>query len=385
MIPARASVELLFSDGTRLDSFQSFKLHKSFVDPLGSLTIAAAPPRDQFRTYKALLQRGELVTLQINGTKQGQWLIQDVDRAGPTIQCTAHSLLVTPYEGGVDPDYSLSSQKVGDKPVSKAVLDALGPYGFTEITADVLGDLAAITGKPISGGLAPILVEELKHQDCHGKENESAYAFCAKIFIRLGAALHVTASGKLILVRPDYEQEPSYSLVLAADGGGPPGDRFLEWPKVHESNAGQFSEIILRGATPDTLGGLQTHRPIAKVTATSLHPAHPTYLSSAAPYKPKFLKDRRARDKATSTAVATAAFAARAPNAYYLQGDVNGFVSTTGRVWSINTIASVYHDLEEIDEDMWILEKTLTEDKDGQKASLKLLPKYMLNLGDAPS
>jgi hypothetical protein len=43
-------------------------------------------------------------------------------------------------------------------------------------------------------------------------------------------------------------------------------------------------------------------------------------------------------------------------------------------------------DAEQLDESMWLLERTLHQDSSGgQKTSLKLLPKGALLLGDAPS
>jgi prophage tail gpP-like protein len=61
-------------------------------------------------------------------------------------------------------------------------------------------------------------------------------------------------------------------------------------------------------------------------------------------------------------------------------------VSATGAVWSIDTIARVYCEAFDIDEDMWILQRELMQDRSGgQRTRLKLIPKGALVLGEIPT
>ena len=74
----------------------------------------------------------------------------------------------------------------------------------------------------------------------------------------------------------------------------------------------------------------------------------------------------------------------RALNAYQVNGQVNGVVSSTGAVWNVNTIVRVVIDAFNIDEPMWVLERTLTcSMREGQRTRLVLVPKYSLLLGEA--
>lgn len=64
-------------------------------------------------------------------------------------------------------------------------------------------------------------------------------------------------------------------------------------------------------------------------------------------------------------------------------GEVDGFVSSTGRIWQVDTIARVVVAAYDLDEEMWVLERVLTQDVgQGQKTRLTLIPKGALVLGE---
>ncbi len=387
----RTAVSMQFDADFVIDAWESFTLRESFTDPVGDFTFVAKPPRHKVASYRDRLRKGELVTVFADDTNQGTMLITSVEttigRDGVVFTATCKTPLVTPYEGSVDPRLVLATKT--DVPVTDAVLSALRPYGFTTIIGDSAGSVDAITGRPIGGRRAPVVVDALKHTDAKAQEGETAYAFCARIFTRLGVALRCAVDGTLLVTAPDYDQEPAYTLVQSFAPGAPEGDVMLGDPPivVHDTNDGQFSECVVRGAQPDKDGQARTAEPKSTTTAASILPSRSVYRSPiAAPYKPKNIKDKNARDAQRAASVAKLALGLRAADAFSVTCSVDGFRSTTGRVWAVDTIARVFIEAAAIDEPMWIAERVLEQTRQGgQRTTLKLLPKGALVLGDLPS
>jgi hypothetical protein len=387
--PNRARVVMHFGDGSTIDTWNTLSMRDTFTDPLGELTFESFPPSAQWFDYRRRLAKGELVTVLVNDVSQGGFLIQSAPRTiskerGCGIKVTCHTPLITPYQGDVDPDLHFKSPT--DVPVIEAVLAALAPYGFEQIQADASANVNAISGVPIHGNRKRVNVDALKHADCKAHEGETAYAFCARIFTRLGVCLRCAADGTLLLSAPNYAQAPAYTVIQSLSGGGRPGDYFVGEVQVHDSNDGQYSECTVRGARGDSAGQTSTSRPTARVTEAELHPNRPSYTSFAAAHKPKIFRDKSARDHARALSVAKFELGLRAASAYAISGEVDGWISTTGRVWTVDTMVHAIVDAEQLDESMWLLERVLHQDsKGGQRTHLKLLPKGALLLGDVPA
>lgn len=383
----RGHVVMHFADGAQIDVWNGLSLRESFTEPLSDLTFECIPPRGRYREYRERLSKGELVTVLINGVNQGGFLIQRTRHTcsterGAVISVQCHTPLITPYEGNVDPDISLSQQT--DVPVTDAILQALAPFGFDRIIGDAAASVAAVSGRPIGGTAPAINVAALKHQECVGHEGESAYAFASRIFTRLGCALLIAPDGTLEVSAPLYEQGVNDTLIQSFTGGRP-GDYFIGEVEIEDSNAGQFSEVIVRGQRADN-GDPLTARPAARVTEAEIHPARPSYRSTAAPYKPKYFRDKSSRDARRSLSTAKLEMGLRAKDAFWVSGEVDGFVSYTGRIWHSNTLVRTVIEIEELDETMWVLETLKIQDYNGgQKTRIKLLPKGALVLGDIPS
>jgi prophage tail gpP-like protein len=285
----------------------------------------------------------------------------------------------------VDPDLEVSTQT--DTPVSQVILKALAPYGFDRISTDGTEDRSALTGKTIKGGALPFPVDTLKHQQAKAQEGETAYQFCSRIFSRLGVCLRMKADGQLLISAPDYDQQPSYTLVQDPTRKVD-GDYFIGEIKIHDTNEGQFSEARCRGErdenNPDVT---QTARPEYTVKATDLNAQFPSYSAdvAAAGYKPYIMRDKNARDVKRCKNVATMALGLKGKDAYTIEGEVDGFRAKTGALWQVNTTAHVYIAEEGINAKMWISDRTFTQDRTGgQKTRVKKIPLGALVLGELP-
>jgi hypothetical protein len=400
---AKASVELRFGDGSIIRAFESCALREAFDDPLSDLRLTARPPRDLIPLYNEKLRKGQLVALLVNGVAQGVQLIQDVDitigDGGVTFEVCCQSPLCTPYEASANPDYAFSSKT--DVPISQVVLDILRPFGFTEVYINAEDDVPARTGKPPKKRRASLDPEAIKHQQCKCQENETAYSMCARIVNRVGLAIRCDIGGRILLSRPRYDQDVSYSLVqdhLLTTRG----NRMLDGIHVRSTNKGQFSECVVRGEAKDDATRAKTSLPIArvgldvfrpttapygKVPLTPLDDGRHSYSSdeSVAPYKPRFLKDKSARDSARARSLAKLILGVKAKTAFQITCEVDGWVSQEGLVWSIDTLVRVVVGSLGIDEVMYLLARELRLDRSGgQKTALTLIPLHSLELGDVP-
>ncbi len=386
-------VEMHFSDGSKIDSWQSVSMRDGYTDPLGELTLETTPPARFIADYRRRLAKGELVSMLVNGVNQGTFLIQTCNRKhgqhGTTFSLTCHTPLITPYQGSVDPE--LTHKAPTDVPLAVTVIKALAPYGFDVVLTDTAGAVQTVSGKPLDGRAQQVSIAKLTHREAHPQEGELAYQYVARLITRLGCCLRCAPDGTLLIGKPDYDQAPAYTLLRTLTKRGLHGDYFVGDVDITDTNDGQYSEVTVRGMDLDSAAQTQTSLPIGRVVENLLHANRPSYRSPiAAPYKPKFIKDKGSRDKLRATSTAKLELGLAASKAFHITGMVDGFVSTTGRIWSVDTIAHVFIEQEEIDEDMWIAERVLTlrrggGEGDGEYTRLKLLPKGALVLGDVPS
>jgi hypothetical protein len=367
-----------------LDTWQSITLRQAFTDPLDDVTFVSRPVRSDWARYGRLLAKGERVTVLINEVSQGDYLIvtsDDDDGAeGVTFTIALRTPLCTPYEGGIDPDIAIQSP--ADVDVTAVVLRALGPYGFDRVEAGTRASVSALTGKPIGGRPQRFTpVRDLKHRDAVGHEGETVYAFVARIVTRLGQCLRLRADGVLSIEEPDFEQDPIATVVRTTRPFAQ-ADYFIGNLRVHETNEGQFSECTVRGQRlldPDQAAAARPHA----VAASSVLPGRSAYRSPWAPYKPKFFKDKSAPGSPQAANVAHFELGMRAATAFGIEGEVDGWLSRSGAIWQVNTVARVFHERRGIDEAMWLSELTRHEDGDaGQRTRLHFIPLGALILGD---
>lgn len=383
----RDSLTLHFADGAVLSAWESFAWRDEYTDPLGSLELRVAPPRERIRDYAARLVKGERVGVRINGVSQANMLVETVKTTispsdAVTFSLSCKSRLTPMFEGSVvPPDYSFRTK--ADTPVSNIVLDIAAPYGFTTLYGDERANRDVMTGKPVRGQGPALPIDALKHGDAQAHEGETAYAMIARLITRLGVCLRCAHDGTLLLSRPNYLQAPSYTV---AQGNVRDADPFVGSIELVDTNAGQFSMVSVRGQAPDRVENTRAVRPIGAVTAGMIaREPFWTYRSAAAPFKPKIITDKNARDRERCECVAGLAMGLPAKNACVLTGSVQGFTARSGSIWNVDTVATVHLEAIGLSADMWILSREFRQDRQGgQMTTLKLLPLGFLWLGEVP-
>lgn len=385
-----------FEDGSRINAWLEYSMRDTYTDPLGELTFTAKPPRDRIAYYRERLVKGAVVSVLVNNAPQGVFLTQAVSktigRDGYTFTLQCNTPLVTAYQGCVDPDYSFST--TNDVALSRVIHDILSPFGFGTVIDDTGSSANALSG--MSTGkkrTKKTNLEALKVQEARPQDGERAYAMCSRLVTRLGAQIRMDVSagnvGTIMIEAPDYDQEPRYTLVLDPINAPVPipGTRFLAEPPVEivDSNDDQYSHCTIRGERNDKAGQTSASEPYVSVTAQEINPHRPQYSSFAATHKPLHIKDKESRDKERATSTAKLAMGVRAIKAYSISGEVDGFISHNGLVWTVGTMVRVVIPDEQLDEPMFLYERVMSMSRGrGKITRLRLLPAGALTLGDPP-
>lgn len=389
-----AKVQVNFSDGTKIQEWESFSIRDTYTDPIGAFTFVAKPDQPRLFYYLERLKKGELIAVLVNEVPQFVGLINTVvvtisPENGTTIEASGGTPLLTPYEGhGVeDPnDYSkdLTFKADADVPVKEFLLRVLRPYGFTGFATDDRVHVDVITNKPVTKKKRKTNTDALQHSEAQVHPGEGAYAACARVVTRLGCVMRLNWKGEIMVTNPDYEQDPSYTLVQDFNANIP-GDRFFGDITITDTNEGQFSECAVRGQKAIDATDTFTARPIDVARSSDLNADRPPYRSTIAVYKPKIIQDKSSRDKDRAKSTAKLALGIPACRAFVVRGQVSGFISSTGRVWNVDTKAHVILRAAGIEEDMWILSREFVQDaQGGQITRLELIPPGYLTIGDAP-
>lgn len=416
-----------FQGGEQIRTWESMSLRDTFTDPLGSYQFTIAPPSHLLEKYRGLLIKGQLVGVRINDIPIVTPVIDTVNTSvsrdgGVVFNLECKTVLTVTTEASADVNASKKFQS--DAPIINVILETLAPYNFDTIVTDAAGNATAMSGKPISGRAAAVTATELKVKEMQVQPGEKAYTYCARLFSRLGVALRVNWEGQLLLTVPDYTQGVSYTIVEGAETFG--GDRALSL-SLQDTNAGQFSEVVVQGKSeevkkkgitahpqyrahlkariPSLLGKLKDiaianlkaikaglspsslSSPARGIPEASYEPDRPTYFSTVQPFKPKYVLDKRCRDNKRCASLAKLHMGKAAENAWVLTVTVDGFMSrSSGRLWAVDTICHVRSESLGIDDDLWVHEVNFTMDKpNGQRVTLRLLPKGALIIGDIPS
>ena len=66
----RATVSLVFEDGSEISAWTKVSIHDDYTDPLADIQLECRPPREQILDYQTKLAKGQQVTLKINGVSQ---------------------------------------------------------------------------------------------------------------------------------------------------------------------------------------------------------------------------------------------------------------------------------------------------------------------------
>ena len=389
---ARDEVVVRFADGAELREFLSFELSEKFSNPLDSFSFQAAPSERNRKSYLDRLLKGELITITLNGLPQAAMMIQEVTTTispdgGLTLDVSAVSPIQILMESTVDVPTASKALKAA-VPMIDMILQVVEPYGFNLVADESDVDVAKVkSGKTVS--TKPTKHKGAKKKDATAEYNESVFGFITRMLSRAGMMLRcgTTSDGTfLYITAPHYDGQPLYAVKQARSGYGPIADRFIGEVTIVDSNESQFSFCEVVGESADDTAATRSNKPKARVTTDAINAQRPPFRASGPfPYKPKFHKDKECGDAVNTEAVAKFILGTRAEKAFAVQGTVGGFTSRNGTPWTVDTLCPVFVEATGLDEIMWISERSMKRNAEGDTTKLTFIPKGYLQLGDVPS
>lgn len=394
----RLTVELEKTGETFRD-FVSYRIDSSYLTPTDGFEFTVVDARDPVGLRRRLRPL-QPVKLYINGQLQMVGRIDATEGAG-----TGSGLLVRgrdylgiPCNAGVDPSLRFPEQQSLDE----SILSILRPFGIASLSGDGYASTRATqTGKGAAKNASKAKAKRAaKLREFKADYDQGAFELAARIAARHGLTIQPTLRrDQVALDEPTYDQAPLYTVRRSpADGGQViTGKAVRNW-----ANVPTYMNAIARAGQPQTGMG-----PI-KVDAPAFGPgaltdfwqlpevrrvvfgddfADPITVGfrfnpkAAAPananlvYAPLFFADSDSRTQDQLDHASKRLICDRLRETLTYSCTLNGHADDkSGAVYAVDTIASVLDGIEDVEEPMWIVSRTLYSDgADGPKTDLQMI------------
>lgn len=229
--PDVVSVELP-DVGRRIERWKSYSYNSDYLAPTDGWSFTLGDDETGDDLLRALTP-GQRLTLVVNGVKQGDGYIDDVNittsRGGGTeVSISGRDLLGPVVDACIDPQIKFTAGQT----LADVLRVIFGHYGFKKFAIDNVANLGVLAGQTrgvpvakthvskrgkVSGGapLKSFVVHQLKPHD-----KEGAFAFAARITQRHGLWISLAADNETIIVaKPNFEQAVRYGITHRRAGG----------------------------------------------------------------------------------------------------------------------------------------------------------------------
>jgi prophage tail gpP-like protein len=375
-----------FSSG---DKILSYRISSNYTTPTDAWEFTVYSEDDP----KALRRRWrpfQPVKLMIAGRQQILGRIDGnsgVGDSGRMLKVFGRDYLSDIVDSSIDPTFQVKK----GQDIGAIVLDVLKPWGITTVLGGSALNRNALTGKqpfkPVPKNLAEIKLEDFK-----AEENEGAFEFLNKILARHGLTLQPSSTRDTVIVdSPRYEQAALYKLSFpgnmvkasnatrdysgvptvtiargrtgGSDAGKQSGSGRTEYPTFDKSGPSKIGGVL------DAQRAITSDDNVIIVREKRFDPKKPdrtTYGYDFPVYKPLFYQDKASRNQAQLDASVRRMMAEKIRNTLTYPFTVRGHVDpTSDALWSVDTIVTVQDDIEDVNEDLWIVERTLSNDGSG--------------------
>ena len=271
----------------------------------------------------------------------------------------------------VDPSLVINK---GDT-LATAVLRAAGPAGIhTVFSSGNWATRSALTGA--AAGAAPFIgFEEAKTDDFKPKPEESIWMFVRRLVARFGGAIMPDVDrGYIHLVKPNFDQEPLYSVyrhradprnnVITSEAHR----NYREVPTFaliagkQWDKKGKESSVVWSDG-PVFIGRSGTIHGRVKPDETRPSAGLP---DGAAAYRLFFRRSNDARTQEEVDLVFNRAIAEKMHNLLHYTFQTQGFASlSTGAIWTVDTMVSVDDEIADVQGDVWIASREFTYTESG--------------------
>jgi prophage tail gpP-like protein len=407
--PDSQSVRLLFSDyGRSIDRWVSYEFSEDFLTPTDSFSFVLGTDEngldpDQRRMLKigarirlyvenVTLAEGFVDAVEVSADRSGGWTytIHGRDRLGQTLDTVA------------DPTFQL---KTGGT-LAEFLQRLFYPFGWIDeeehfgIDNEANRDArTGIRGTPFSKGGKKKGPKPLKGFVLHQTKpynHESVFHFASRVAQRHGLWIWCTADGeKLIVSKPEFDQEPIYSLYRGRDGRGNILSGSVKYDMADQptmiiadsfSGGAEFGKGRCKAYIINPLLGLTDEGdPTDEVKAVlAKHPAAVEntipqasipFRAANVPFRPMFLHDDESKTQEQLNNFVKREMSLmyrKAVTAHYVVEGHGQEMAGTFVAWATDTIVEVFDEVAELAEEMYVLGVHFSKSRGGSGTTTRL-------------
>lgn len=391
----------LEASGIHHDKIISYTLNSAYLTPTDGWEFVVASdenPAALRRRWRAW----QPVRLSIAGRQQVIGRIDANEGTGPSgawLKVKGRDYLADIVDSTVDPQFQIKQ----GWDIGKFLEELLLPYGITTIFGDV--NQAALnrnilTGKRTFKGTPSRDFRAATLSDFKAEENEGAMEYANRVLARHRFTLQPAGTRDSAIVGdPNYSQDVLYSLSRPGNNVKTNGCAKRDYTNVPtvtmgrgrsgesgknlgstKHDIGTFDPATARsniGLVRDVQRTITSDEGIEVVRQKRFDPKKPdttVYGYDQPVYKPLFFRDKTSRNQEQVEAAVARTLAEKLRETLVYTAEVRGHVDkASGAVWAVDTLAHVRDEIEDVDEVMWISERTFENDGSGPKTMLTLV------------
>lgn len=410
----RLTVELE-STGERTDKIQSYRLSSNYLTPADEFEFVVydnADPRSLRRKWQPLSR----VKLYIDGEQQLLGRIDETEGDGESstaLRVKGRDYVGELVDGGADPSVRFTeNMDLGD-----ALLLLYRPFGIRTLFGNYNLTRNLLTGRIPHVGVPRNDFKQAKLQDFKIEPHQGAHEAGDRICARHGFLQRAAGTrDSLCIVEPQFGQEPLYNLergknvktgharrcyadiptvTIATGRVGKKHKKQLnpDFDKVSTvQKSGNVADVTLLPAliefpsfgdlAPNELGTFDEVKRIALEPVSKLRSKRVDWKARTMPfesaddvlYRPLYFEDKDSRTDGQIERAVRRELSRRMKDVLTYTCQVRGHRELkSGAVFAIDTMAQVVDDIEDVNERMWIMERTFSNTGNGPETELKLI------------
>jgi prophage tail gpP-like protein len=411
----RLTVEIE-STGERWDKIQSYRLTSNYLTPTDEFEFTAYnhdDPATLRRIFRPLMR----VKLYIDGELQ---VIGRIDKTSGTggsksaLIVRGRDYMAELVDGGADPSVLFTAgQDLGD-----ALMSLWKVFGIRTLVGDYNLTRNILTGRQPFTGTPTRTFKEAKLEEFKVRAGDGAWQAGDRLVARHGFMIRPGgARGTVCIVEPLFGQEPLYDLVRGGNVMDATADRdYADAPTVTiatgrvkakkksnidaslfgrtagvgndaQPNDNQLLPALVQfpslgDLAPNEIGKFDEVKRIALEPVSLLRSARVDWKASKMPfepdddvlYRPMYYEDPHSRTDEQLERGVRRELSRRLKSCLTYNCTVRGHRElTSGAVYSIDTMANVKDEIEDVNQRMWVMERTLFNDGQGPKTSMALI------------
>lgn len=380
-------------------NIESYRLDSSFLTPTDGWEFVVYQ-HDDPASLRRIFRPLAPVKLYVNGCLQVIGRIDGTEGAGESgasLRVWGRDYLADLVDGGVDPSLRFAQNTT----LEEAILAITRPFGIARIEGDGFAKTRnLLTGKTTRGGNPGAAMRKASLADFRPEYGDGAWEIASRMAARHGLTLQPAASrDAIVLAEPDYAQRPLYTLRRGPVSQGQvlDGKARRDWSQVPTVTmaTGRFgrpsegvgsarSEVPTFG--PGALTDFWKLPEVQRITngtdgASPLtigwrwSPKHAAEGNTGLLYRPMFFRDADSRTQDQLNRVVRRLLAEKLRLTLEYSCKMSGHADPeTGAVFAVDTMAHVTDGVEDVDEPMWVVERSFSSDaRQGPTTELTLI------------